>query len=101
MNLRSVIFLFFSPWLFAVESVRFILPNFPPYTYQKDGELTGIGITRVTQILDQAGITYNLKLTTDYDRAIYEIKIGHSEPINGLIKMNLDLYQEFLNHKHF
>jgi len=80
MNLRLSVFLFFfSSWSYATDPVRFILPNFPPYTYQVDGELAGVGVSRVSKILKLANIPFSFKLTTDYDRAIYEIKTGHSD----------------------
>lgn len=80
MNFRIILlFLFFSPVLNAVEPIRFVVPNFPPYMYQKNGELTGEGISRVSKILKKAAIPFSFKLTTDYDRAIYEVKSGYSD----------------------
>jgi len=63
----------------AVEPLRFVVPNFPPYMYQKNGELAGEGVSRVDKILKKAAIPFSFKLTTDYDRAIYEVKSGYSD----------------------
>nr|WP_289847724.1 transporter substrate-binding domain-containing protein [Pseudoalteromonas sp. C2R02] len=80
MNFRIIFtFLLFSPILNAVEPIRFVVPNFPPYMYQKNGELTGEGVSRVSKILKKAAIPFSFKLTTDYDRAIYEVKSGYSD----------------------
>jgi len=80
MNLWFTAFLlFFSAWSFAVEPIRFVVPNFPPYMHKKNGELAGEGISRVAKILKKAAIPFSFKLTTDYDRAIYEVKSGYSD----------------------
>jgi len=80
MNFRIILLLlFFSPMLNAIEPIRFVVPNFPPYMYQKNGELTGEGVYRVAKILKKAAIPFSFKLTTDYDRAIYEVKSGYSD----------------------
>jgi len=80
MNLRFTIFiLFFSSWSYAVEPIRFVVPNFPPYTYLKNNEIAGLGVSRATKILQQADIPFSFKLTTDYDRAIHEVKSGYSD----------------------
>jgi ABC-type amino acid transport substrate-binding protein len=80
MNFRIfLVLLFFSSMLNAVEPLRFVVPNFPPYMYQKNGELAGEGVSRVDKILKKAAIPFSFKLTTDYDRAIYEVKSGYSD----------------------
>ncbi len=75
----NLFFLFITQCVHASEPMRFVLPNFPPYTYQDQEEIAGIGVVRVKKILEAAGIEYNLSLTTDYDRAIYELRKGNSD----------------------
>ena len=64
---------------YAQKEIIFHVPDFPPYTFEKDGKIQGIGIELVDKILKEAGIQYSLKLVPNYGRAVQNVKIGHSD----------------------
>ncbi len=65
--------------IYAQSEIRFHIPNFAPYTFNKDGKIQGIGTETVDRIMKEAGIDYSLKLVSDYGIAVNEIKTGHSD----------------------
>ena len=64
---------------YAQSEIRFHLPDFPPYTFEKDGKIQGIGVEFVDKILKEAKIRYSLELTSNYGRAVYDVKAGNSD----------------------
>ncbi len=60
----------------AQSKIEFHVPVFPPYTFEKDGKIQGIGVERVSQILDDAGLEYTLKLVSNYGRCVADVRGG-------------------------
>lgn len=63
----------------AMDEVRFLVPDFPPYTFEKNGILCGIGIERFEQVMKEAGISYSVHMVSTYDRALMETKEGRAD----------------------
>jgi len=81
-RLNLVIVLLILMWSncgYAQREIIFHVPDFPPYTFEKDGKIQGIGIQFVGKILKEAGIQYSLKLVPNYGRAVQDITIGSSD----------------------
>ncbi len=54
--------------IFAQDMVRFQLPDYPPFTFEKDGKPAGKGVDIVEKILKRAGIKYELSIGGPYAR---------------------------------
>ncbi|CAK4068255.1 substrate-binding periplasmic protein [Vibrio sp. 16] len=77
--LATILFLS-SPLVYGQDEIRFFLPDFPPYTtMDQDGQLVGIGIDKVTAILDTMGVKYSIRLGSNHGRALAELRRGRSD----------------------
>ena len=55
------------------------MPNFPPYTYLKDGQAAGIGVEKVKKIMAKANINYSIKVVKDYGLAFLLMQTGKAD----------------------
>ena len=81
-RLNSLIVLLILMWgncSYAQSELIFHVPDFPPYTFEKDNKIQGIGIELVDRILKEAGIQYSLKLVPNYGIAVQDVKTGSSD----------------------
>ncbi|EAR62079.1 transporter substrate-binding domain-containing protein [Neptuniibacter caesariensis] len=61
------------------DTLRFVVPEFPPYTYLQDGNIAGIGVRKIRSYLDELGTPYELSLVPNYGRAVQEVKHGRAD----------------------
>ena len=60
--------------------MHFFLPDFPPYTsVDTAGHNIGIGLNKVTPILDSIGVNYTIKIGSNHGRALAELRSGRSD----------------------
>jgi len=78
-SVAALFFIMMSSHGFAQSIVKFNLPHFPPYTFEKDGVIQGIGVELVDKIFKEARIQYTVKVVPNYGRAIQEIKAGRAD----------------------
>lgn len=71
--------LFFTVLSMGQYQMNFHIPNFPPYTYEENGVLKGIAIDMVSEVLEKAGISYNLVLVPNFGRALEDLIRGTSD----------------------
>ena len=64
---------------YAQSEINFYLPNFPPFTYEKDGKIQGIGVELASKIFNEAGIKHSLTVTSNYRRAVEYVRAGKSD----------------------
>jgi polar amino acid transport system substrate-binding protein len=64
---------------FNTEILRFVVPDFPPYSYLKNGQAQGIAIEKVTKVLALAKIKYQIKVVKDYKIALLLMKMGKAD----------------------
>ncbi len=57
------------------EVLDLVSPNFPPYTYQYNQVITGLGPELVEKVLSETGIPYKITMVEDYGTALYAIKV--------------------------
>ena len=65
--------------VYAEDTLHFILPNFKPFTYQESGEFKGLGVERVSSILNNSNIPYRFTLAPNYGRAVEETRRKRSD----------------------
>ena len=74
-----ILFLIWGNCGHAQSEMIFHVPNFPPYQFEKDGKIQGIGIELVDKIMREAGIQFSLKLVSNYGIAVYDVRAGNSD----------------------
>lgn len=67
--------------VFAENLVRFDLPDYPPFTYEKDGKPVGKGVDVVEKILKRAGIKYELAVRGPYARVFANLAAGSCDGV--------------------
>ena len=78
--------------LSSTLSLRFAVPNFPPYIYlDENKKLTGQGIERVTKVLDSMKLNYEFELVANYGIAITELRSGN---IDGFFLATQNQYRD-------
>lgn len=65
--------------LLACEKVNFVVPNFEPYTFEKEGKIEGIGVDFVEDIMKKIGTPFTLELVPNYGRAVSETMTGRAD----------------------
>jgi ABC-type amino acid transport substrate-binding protein len=75
-NLIIITFLLISvpSYSHEPEVLDLVSPNFPPYTYQHNQVITGLGTELVKKVLAETDIPYKITMVEDYGTAIYAIK---------------------------
>jgi len=63
----------------ANDTLHFVVPDFEPFTYKVDGAFKGIGIERVSAVLDDIDIPYTISLVPNYGRAVEETRRNRSD----------------------
>ncbi|MGC9491330.1 substrate-binding periplasmic protein, partial [Vibrio genomosp. F10] len=64
----------------AKYDMHFFLPDFPPYTtVDNQGIPTGLGVDKVTTILDSLDVNYNIEVGSNHGRALTELRLGRSD----------------------
>lgn len=58
----------------AKESLRFLMSDYPPYTYQENGHAKGIGYEAVAAIMAQMQQPFSVKLVPSFGRATVDIR---------------------------
>lgn len=58
----------------AKESLRFLMPDYPPYTYQESGSNQGIGYEAVAAIMADIQQPFSVQLVPHFGRAIVELQ---------------------------
>lgn len=61
---------------FAKDSLRFLMPDYPPYTYQKNGRNQGIGYEAVAAIMADLQQPFSVQLVPHFGRAIAALQNG-------------------------
>ena len=56
------------------NTLRLVIPLFKPYTYNEGGNLKGIGVELVSQVMQSMGQHYTLTLAPNYGRALSDIQ---------------------------
>ncbi|WP_264345543.1 substrate-binding periplasmic protein [Rheinheimera sp. MM224] len=58
----------------AKEELRFLMPDYPPYTYQESGHNKGIGYEAVAAIMADLEQPFSVQLVPHFGRAIVELQ---------------------------
>lgn len=59
---------------YAKQSITVLVPNFPPYTQQINGKISGIGIEQANKVFAHAGLEVTYRFLPNYAKVIHEIK---------------------------
>jgi len=68
-----------SAYVVALGKIHFAVPEFKPYTYFEKGQLKGLGVDRVDELMAEMGVDYDLTLVPNYGRAVAEVQIGRAD----------------------
>lgn len=63
----------------AQAELRLQVPNFPPFTFEKDGKIQGTGVDAATKILTEAGLKFTLTTVPNFGKAVADLKGGASD----------------------
>lgn len=55
-------------------TLRLVIPQFPPYTSERDSVFAGIGIELIEQLMQDVDVDYQLRSTPNYARALEELR---------------------------
>lgn len=77
--LIAVSLLFASIYTYAEDKIRFVIPNYPPYTMEEAGKPAGSAVTTMEMILKEAGLDYSVSVVPNYGRALEDIKKGDAD----------------------
>jgi len=72
-----ILFLLCSAWsqvVVAQDSLRFLIGDYPLYTYQENGQTKGIAYDAVAAIMTQMQQPFSVKLVPSFGRAIVDIR---------------------------
>lgn len=61
------------------QELTILVPNFPPYTYQDNRQITGIGIELATEIFQIAGLKVNYQLMPNYGKVVHEASLDKGD----------------------
>ena len=59
---------------YATQNITVLVPNFPPYTQQINGKLSGIGIEQADKVFAHAGLNVTYRFLPNYAKVLHEIK---------------------------
>ncbi|WP_260394358.1 substrate-binding periplasmic protein [Rheinheimera tangshanensis] len=60
----------------AKEPLQFLMPDYPPYTYQENGGNKGIGYEAVASIMADLQLPFSVQLVPHFGRAIADLQQG-------------------------
>lgn len=78
-RLTFIVSLIIFTWIdlgYSQNILRLIIPDYPPYTFKKDGKIQGSGVEKVDKIMKEAGIKYSLEFRENYARVLKETVDG-------------------------
>lgn len=78
-RLTFIVSLIIFAWIdlgYSQNILRLAIPDFPPYTFKKDGKTQGSGVEKVDKIMKEAGIQYTVEYRENYARVFEETKSG-------------------------
>ena len=58
----------------AKEPLQFLMPDYPPYTYQENGRNKGIGYEAVAAIMADLQLSFSVQLVSHFGRAIADLQ---------------------------
>ena len=78
--MKIVVAVFFSILIsfqisFAQE-IKLSFPDFSPWTYEEKGTFAGIGVEKVSLILNAMGVKYSFHPAPNYGKTLRELKVG-------------------------
>jgi len=65
----------------AKTHLEVLVPNFPPYTFENDNQISGIGIDLANKVFKQAEISVNYRILPNYAKALHELEQGRGDAI--------------------
>lgn len=63
----------------ANEQLIVLVPNFPPYTFEKNNKISGVGIELADKVFKKAGIKVHYRILPNYAKVLYELKQGRGD----------------------
>lgn len=74
--IKAMIFLLVSVPSYSQKHdlLSLVSPHFPPYTYEHNQHVIGIGPALITRVLDSTNIPYKVTMVKDYGEAVQVIK---------------------------
>lgn len=88
-----------SASLAAGQSIRLEAPEYPPLTFAigKTGTVGGAAVDTVAKLFQEANIPFSLKITSNYERALDDLKNGEIDGIFQAAKLpERDMVAEFI-----
>lgn len=65
--------------LYAGDTIHLVVPNFPPYTYQENENVQGIGVEHIKDIFHSISTPFTIRLVPNYGRAVSEVREGKAD----------------------
>lgn len=82
----------------AKEPLQFLMPDYPPYTYQENGGNKGIGYEAVASIMADLQLPFSVQLVPHFGRAIADLQQGSVDGFFLLPRaQNVTKVQSFLS----
>jgi polar amino acid transport system substrate-binding protein len=63
----------------AKEELKFLIPDYPPYTYQEQGHNKGIGYEAVSAIMADLQVAFSAELVPHFGRVVLELQKGEAD----------------------
>ncbi|NQZ22966.1 MAG: transporter substrate-binding domain-containing protein [Colwellia sp.] len=76
----SLLFTIF-PDAIAKSHLTVLVPNFPPYTLEKNTKVSGIGIDLANKVFKKAGISVRYRILPNYAKALHELEQGRGDAV--------------------
>lgn len=65
----------------AKPHLNVLVPNFPPYTFESNNQISGIGIVLANKVFKKAEITVRYRIVPNYAKALYELEQGRGDAV--------------------
>lgn len=72
---------FIAPSVKAINKLIVLVPNFPPYTYEDNLKISGVGIELANKVFRQAKVQVEYHLQPNYAKALYELEQGRGDAL--------------------
>lgn len=66
-------------YIYSQELIRFVIPDYPPYTFEKDGKYQGIGVDLIDTVMKEAAIQYSIQIVPNHGRAFENTIQGYAD----------------------
>ena len=73
-KVKLLVFILWAVKVNAEQSLTVLIPDFPPYTFQENNQVSGIGPRLVEDIFSQANIKVNYRVLPNYAKVLHELK---------------------------